>query len=335
MPPLRILSVDGGGVRGRAVLEILAAQLKAAGHPEDVQPGKLFDMMGGTSTGGLVALLLGRLGLTIPEAISLYEDVSKSIFRSSGIRQTFRWMKTRARFDATLFEEKVKEEIERRFGCQDEPLANQDESACKTYVHPFFFFTKKGNLITFFSFVVAVRKSEVSAGLPVLFRSYGTAAEKASTCPIWQAARATSAAPWYFRPQKIDGDKFVDGGLGSNNPCALLVNEAESQWPGRPIGTILSIGTGSKLGRGTNPLFAGLGIATGTESIHRVMEGRFRGKGIYYRFQVGGLGGEVSLNQWRKMPLIRQRTSEYLSRPEVQGNLEQAARAWAPTGTAC
>jgi patatin-like phospholipase/acyl hydrolase len=61
----RVLSLDGGGVRGLSSLlilkEIMAEIGRSAGSAQDALPCEYFDLIGGTSTGGLIALMLGRL----------------------------------------------------------------------------------------------------------------------------------------------------------------------------------------------------------------------------------------------------------------------------------
>jgi predicted acylesterase/phospholipase RssA len=188
------------------------------------------------------------------------------------------------------------------------------------------------NVTHFFSVIFANKKALLSIGVPKLLRTYDMASEPAATCTIVEAAWATSAAPFYFRAQKIDGKCYVDGGLGTNNPCAWIINEAESLCPNRQIGTILSIGTSSKSPR-ANPLVGIAGISTGMESTHQLLEGRFKGQGIYHRFQVGDLGREVHLNQWEKMRIIRQRTTDYLAQPEVKTSIKKIARTWGPVTT--
>jgi hypothetical protein len=62
----RILSLDGGGVRGLSSLLILRDIMKGIGQPvdaTDVKPCEYFDLIGGTSTGGLIAIMLGTLGM--------------------------------------------------------------------------------------------------------------------------------------------------------------------------------------------------------------------------------------------------------------------------------
>jgi predicted acylesterase/phospholipase RssA len=93
-------------------------------------------------------------------------------------------------------------------------------------------------------FVVATEGQD--AGGPVkLFRSYGFYKDP---CPIWQAARATSAAPSYFSPAWVDvpdpGGWYIDGGLRRNNPSEVALSEARKYWKSVRRFCIVSIGTG-------------------------------------------------------------------------------------------
>jgi hypothetical protein len=93
-------------------------------------------------------------------------------------------------------------------------------------------------------FVVATEGQD--AGGPVkLFRSYGFYKDP---CPIWQAARATSAAPSYFSPAWVDvpdpGGWYIDGGLRRNNPSEVALSEARKYWKTVRRFCIVSIGTG-------------------------------------------------------------------------------------------
>ena len=60
---------------------------------------------------------------------------------------------------------------------------------------------------------------------PVFLRSYNNthALSEFPSIKIWEAARATSAAPSYFEPLKIGDRKLVDGGLAANNPLGWCV----------------------------------------------------------------------------------------------------------------
>lgn len=93
MPPahpdaVRLLSLDGGGVKGISSMMILDDIMKRVreleGHPADPEqhlPHKYFDLAGGTSTGGLAALMMFRLKLSTKKTSDHYDNMSKQIFR--------------------------------------------------------------------------------------------------------------------------------------------------------------------------------------------------------------------------------------------------------------
>jgi hypothetical protein len=79
---LRLLSLDGGGIRGICSLTILDAIMKEInkGRQSKKLPKECFDLAGGTSTGGLIALLLFRLELDTEKAIDVYMTMAKNVF---------------------------------------------------------------------------------------------------------------------------------------------------------------------------------------------------------------------------------------------------------------
>lgn len=66
----RVLSLDGGGVRGLSSLLILREIMEEIGRrtesAETPRPSQYFDLIGGTGTGGIIAIMLGRLGMVCP-----------------------------------------------------------------------------------------------------------------------------------------------------------------------------------------------------------------------------------------------------------------------------
>lgn len=77
-----------------------------------------------------------------------------------------------------------------------------------------------------FSFVLAVQTQNMNNASAEHFRTYSvdfTDPFPGNTCPIWQAARATSAAPLYLPSITINGVEFVDGGMECNNPTLMHV----------------------------------------------------------------------------------------------------------------
>jgi len=97
------------------------------------------------------------------------------------------------------------------------------------------------------TFVVAT-KGRHADGPATLFRSYQCTGYNADKCAIWEAARATSAAPTFFKPIKIKiptpGGTFVDGGMTHNNPAEVALSEAQRIWSTVKRFCLVSIGTG-------------------------------------------------------------------------------------------
>src|SRR5580700_7439120 len=77
---LCLLSLDGGGVRGLSSLLILKHVMETIDPQNAPKPCDYFDMIGGTSTGGLIALMLGRMQLTVDQCIAAYIELSPEIF---------------------------------------------------------------------------------------------------------------------------------------------------------------------------------------------------------------------------------------------------------------
>ncbi|CAK7244229.1 MAG: hypothetical protein STHCBS139747_005765 [Sporothrix thermara] len=80
-------------------------------------------------------------------------------------------------------------------------------------------------------FVCAVQQQDVGARAgPTLFRTYHVRENATFDCMIWEASRATSAAPLYFDPISIGyagmQAAYIDGGLGYNNPIEQVLEEA-------------------------------------------------------------------------------------------------------------
>ncbi|KIO27731.1 hypothetical protein M407DRAFT_53822, partial [Tulasnella calospora MUT 4182] len=69
---------DGGGVRG--IISLIILERIMHDIAPKTKPCDYFDLIGGTSTGGLIAIMLGRLRMSIPECIAAYAELSKLIF---------------------------------------------------------------------------------------------------------------------------------------------------------------------------------------------------------------------------------------------------------------
>lgn len=189
----QILSLDGGGVKGvftAAVLAVIEEDL-------NVRIADHFDLIVGTSTGGIIAIGLG-LGLRPAEILNFYESYGPKIFKSYFGWQFLRWF-VRSKYPQRALKASLRSEDvfgERLFG----------ESA-KRLVIPSYSLTKDQ---------------------PYLFRTpHCEHLRQDWKVEAWKVALATSAAPTYFPvSNEIGGIRHIDGGIWANNPTMVGIVEA-------------------------------------------------------------------------------------------------------------
>ncbi|KAI1734175.1 acyl transferase/acyl hydrolase/lysophospholipase [Xylaria scruposa] len=109
--PLCLLALDGGGVRGVSELLILSELMLRIKRNNELQstpkPCEIFDLICGTSTGGLAAILLGRLRLSVDEAIDEYRTITEKVFSKP------KPYPSEGCYSATTLEEAMKDVIQR------------------------------------------------------------------------------------------------------------------------------------------------------------------------------------------------------------------------------
>lgn len=180
----------------------------------------------------------------------------------------------------------------------------------------------------------------------LLLRSYYTQAANQDTyeCTVWQAARATSAAPLYFRPFKLERPHqeilvLCDGGLNTstiNNPIFEVMNEANRLDPQRGIGCVVSIGTGrtdsSRMGsKGHQVLKNCVAIATHChEKYEQYVAGtegsRLRRSDQFFRFDPETRIGDIALDDRRELwNLETFMSSDYLSSDNFDRDVNKCA----------
>lgn len=126
-PPLRVLSLDGGGVRGYSMLIILQelmyrAYVETEGKPpkrdEIPKPCEYFDLIAGTGTGGLIAIMLGRLRLDIETCMDVYVRMTKKVFETDKTIAGIPYKQTL--FKASKLEEAIKQCVAEHTVYEDE-----------------------------------------------------------------------------------------------------------------------------------------------------------------------------------------------------------------------
>ena len=199
--------------------------------------------------------------------------------------------------------------------------------------------TAIANVVKFtgLSFVPAMSALNINAQIPRLFRTYQAPKYPSPNCTIWEAVRATSAAPTFFKHIVIDGESYIDGGMGCNNPVQLVLQEAELMFPDRHVACIVSItGQAQTITIPKPGLFQRMlplqvvdairKIATGCEASAQVAARRFeRTPGVYFRFNVEQGLQEVGLEQWEGLDEVRAHTGQYIQMADVDLRLDAAA----------
>lgn len=167
------------------------------------------------------------------------------------------------------------------------------------------------------SAVLAIPKNHVDT-VPTLFTTYDTAADLHG-CAIWEVARATSAATTFFKPIRVgrDGVEFVDAGFGHNNPCEVLIDEAQRQFPSRTRLQIVSIGTGLgdvvDLGNTRRDILSALKTMASTSKVVATrMNDRYGNSDQYFRLNVEKGLEDVTLSDWEKASTIAAHTRVYI-----------------------
>lgn len=253
--PKRILSLDGGGIRGALTLGFLERLEKVIEEIEGkpVLLGDWFDLIGGTSTGAIIGTGLA-LGYRAAELTEFYRNFGPRVFR----RSRWRISGLRAKFDS----QQLANELHAILG--DRTLDSEDLRTGICIV------TKR--LDTGSTWIVMNNPRSTFWETPSDNSFIGN-----KHYPLTNVIRASTAAPNYFDPEPIEIMKgappglFVDGGVSPHNSPALHLFMVASlppyglRWPLGPDNlTVVSIGTGSyryRLSLDQLPMLRTLGIA--------------------------------------------------------------------------
>lgn len=168
--------------------------------------------------------MLGRLRMSIPQCIAAYNKFASQIFEWNGDNATrAKRLASGYAYGADTFESAIKAIVKQYSSGDETMISKAPDHYCKVYVAvPW---ARKALLTSdYIRFVVAGEASNLSK-TPEHLRTYKSAkftnVDKFLDIPIWQAARATSAAPTFLPSITINGTELVDGGLLYNNPIAL------------------------------------------------------------------------------------------------------------------
>ncbi|XP_004635023.1 calcium-independent phospholipase A2-gamma isoform X1 [Octodon degus] len=268
---IRILTIDGGGTRGVVALQTLRKLVELTQKPVH----QLFDYICGVSTGAVLAFMLGLFHMPLDECEELYRKLGSDVFSQNVIVGTVKMSWSHAFYDSQTWEKILKDRMGSAL-----MIETARNPACPK---------------------VAAVSTIVNRGITpkaFVFRNYGhfpgINSHYLGGCQykMWQAIRASSAAPGYFAEYALGNDLHQDGGLLLNNPSALAMHECKCLWPDVPLECIVSLGTGRYESDVRNAatytslktkLSNVINSATDTEEVHIMLDGLLP-PDTYFRF---------------------------------------------------
>jgi patatin-like phospholipase/acyl hydrolase len=235
-----VLSIDGGGVRGIIPARLLVELEQLAGRPI----ASLFDMIAGTSTGGIIALLLAHPGhagappLGAKGVLELYHTELAQIFPPLEVHDWREWWDEQQGHTA----------FSQRFGAALMPHHYGNARYLPTGLEGALERMLGDARLSDATVDLVIPAYDMLGRRPVLFRSAEARAGREPDLEMKLVARATSAAPTYFPPLRLPdpvGERvLVDGGLVANNPVTLAYFDALERTGNDRDAVIVSLGTG-------------------------------------------------------------------------------------------
>ena len=319
--PFKILAIDGGGIRGLIPALVLAAIEDRTKRPIC----ELFDLVAGTSTGGIIALGLakpgpdGKVQYGAHDLVRLYEEEGHTIFPPPSF-----WRK----------EEELIHGVKYASDGIDQILAKYfGDARLKEALRP-----------------VLVPSYDIEKQVAIFFKSEKAKANADFDFPMQKVARATSAAPTYFEPARIETDEplayyaLVDGGVVAGNPAMCAYAEAMAMGKVDADGAVLvSLGTGElrhpllyAKARAWGKLYWAQPIidivlqasnATVDYQLQQLLPDK-DGKARYYRFQTPLTAATEQMDDARDTNLkqLRDLTEAFLNENHVQADLDRVCQ---------
>ncbi|KAG9125193.1 hypothetical protein FRC07_008615 [Ceratobasidium sp. 392] len=282
--------------------------------------------------------MLGRLRMSVQDTIQAYVGLAEGVFSET------KWIWKEGTYRASNLERAIKV-IVGRYGIPETnraevPAQERDERDAKVGSNVRML-EREDNKDRCRVFVCSVTADNFSS--PTLFRTYIVPANTVADCYIWEAARATSAAPKFFKPIIIEENgvkmRYIDGGLRCNNPTKELLSEAANYFAGRTVACILSIGTGRR-GKiqlpdvGLVPKLQLLKvisllqkISLDCEQTHQELAHRLHNQGTYFRFNVDYGMENIGLAEWDMSSSMQADTRAYTREHSTTHNIDDAVAA--------
>ena len=368
--PIRILSLDGGGVKGisticmlKHIIERIEEELKD--DPCDLEQKTLahfFDLVVGTSAGGIIAMGLGS-GMPLDDIEAFYDHSVHEIF---GSKDSY-WDQLQ-RGPGASAARRLQEIIKSEWPERTPTSSSADSTALSI---PFQQHHKDLGCLPGVCMLSTLVSREPSR--TCMLKSYISDPEKSIAylpevhrATILQCIRATSAAPYYLEELLCHKDictgeffsddvnfsntkqgpfhlepvlttyRFVDGAISVNNPTCAAILEAQAIYPGHPL-VVVSLGTGNGLARVPVKTYpSGIGVvlqnlisSTADVSISdSLAEHMLTDRDNYFRFCPSGdvFNCDMGSNDKKIIDIIRGEATSYMKSPIVQHKLKNLTR---------
>ncbi|KIJ49299.1 hypothetical protein M422DRAFT_246386, partial [Sphaerobolus stellatus SS14] len=286
------------------------------------KPCDYFHLIGGSGTGGIIALLLGRLKLTAEDALKEYIILLEQIFHQSN-RTSRLATKEGGSYKASKMEVAMKDLIARSgqgFSQEELMRQNDDEHLGKTFVC-----------------VLPLHNPRFVQRL----RTYTVVQNSTPNCKIWEAARATTALPWLFEAIDIPviagiSEPFIGGEIRCSNPTMEVVHEAIGLFGSEcHVQLLLSIGSGhpgviefsetkASGTRFSKEILDSLkNMIADSEHMADELARKYNEiSDTYFRLNVTHGSGSISLEEWKEASKVSTHTRTHLNDPAISDKVE-------------
>lgn len=317
---LKLASLDGGGIWGMSQLEIMSNIMNRLnwddahnGPNERSAPYKHFDLIGGSGTGGLIAILFAKLQMSVEEASEEIWNVMEHVYNPANLSATQR---------TEALKRCIEDAMKRKGLPLDLRLATEKEEVCAC-------------------FVVANSLAYVE-GI-IYLRTYPVPGKHSSTITVVDAVLATCAIqPYFATVRPISGTRAEEyiATRGIANPTYDVITEARLLFgEDAPVASLLSLGTGHS--KTVDPRQDGDGN-TLHRSLYDMMHANERRAqeiafligvvGIYSRFSVNQDNLKAPMGHRDYLALVIQCTETYLLDSETESELETLRHNWTSQG---
>ncbi|KFA53721.1 hypothetical protein S40293_09644 [Stachybotrys chartarum IBT 40293] len=241
---VRVLSIDGGGTRGRAPLEFVQVLQNRLGLPCPVQHH--FDMVYGTSSGAIIAYALFINGWPVEDCIASFESLARLAFKPRSLHG-IPFLSKICNFILSFL-------VDSRYPSKNLDAALSMAFGSTRNIMECSEASKTGTM-------VGVPVTTIRDVSPCIFTNYNGVGKREGSSdyyvlpseaagrriPLREILQCATAAPYYFKPCHINGlGTFQDGGLMYNNPASIALQEVAALFPNTPEPSlVVSLGTGS------------------------------------------------------------------------------------------